>query len=236
MRRLTIAVDGPGSSGKGTVARSVARALGYRYVDTGAMYRALALRARRSGIDWEDATALARLAGTLRFGFAWDGDVLRVDVDGEDLTRAIRADDIGLGASQVSRHPPVRAALLDLQRSLGAEGGVVMDGRDIGTVVLPTADLKVYLDASLEERTRRRHEELIRHGDATSVSEVRDALAARDRQDRERAVAPLRPAADAIHLDTTALSIAQAVDALLSIARRRLDPGGADVDNPSESG
>jgi cytidylate kinase len=220
--RLTIAVDGPGSSGKGTVARGVARELGYRYVDTGAMYRAVALRAREAGVDWDDAEGVAALARALRFEFDWDGEVLRVQVDGHDVTRPIRADDIGQGASRVSTHPAVREALLGLQRSLGAEGGVVMDGRDIGTVVLPDAQLKVFLDASLEERARRRHEELIRRGETPHVADVRAALEARDHQDRERAVAPLRPAEDAVVIDTTALSITQAIDALLSIARARL--------------
>jgi cytidylate kinase len=189
------------------------------------MYRAVALEARRRGIDWDDVDQVASLARSLRFEFEWDGDVLRVRVDGEDVTRAIRADDVGQGASRVSRHGPVREALLGLQRRLGAEGGVVMDGRDIGTVVLPAADLKVFLDASLEERARRRHEELMRRGETPSLAEVTAALGARDRQDSERDVAPLRAAEDAVHLDTTALSVAEAVDALLSIARARLHEG-----------
>lgn len=224
-RGLTVAVDGPGSSGKGTVARAVARALGYQYVDTGAMYRAVALVARHLGVDWNDGPALAALAARLRFAFEWDEDVLRVRVDDRDVTRAIRADDIGSGASSVSRHPEVRAALLGLQRALGARGGVVMDGRDIGTVVLPEADLKVFLEASLEERARRRHEELVRRGELVHYQVVRDALDARDRQDRERAAAPLRPAADAVVVDTTDLTIREATDRLLGLVAGKLAAG-----------
>jgi cytidylate kinase len=221
-RKLTIAVDGPGSSGKGSVARGVARELGYQYIDTGAMYRAVALMARRRGIDPDDAAGVAEVARSLQFAFDWDVDVLRIRVNGEDLTRDIRADDVGQEASRVSRHPEVREALLGLQRSLGAGGGVVMDGRDIGTVVLPDAELKVFLDASLDERARRRHEELVRRGEAAHLADVRNALAQRDRQDRERDTAPLRAAADAVVLDTTNLTIRQAVDRLLALIAERL--------------
>jgi cytidylate kinase len=219
-----IAVDGPGSAGKGTVARGVARSLGYQYIDTGAMYRALALFALRLGVAWSNAAALTELARHLAFRFLWDGDVLRVEVDGHDVTREIREDAIGKGASDVSVHPEVRATLVALQRALAATGGVVMDGRDVGTVVLPRADLKIFLDASLDERAARRHEELLRRGETVSLHAVRDALEARDRQDTDRAASPLKAAADAVHVDTSALTITQAVDAVLDLARRRLDP------------
>jgi cytidylate kinase len=215
---LIIAVDGPAASGKGTVARGVAKALGYQYVDTGAMYRAVALIAARRGIGWDDEAALTELADALRFSFQWDGDALGVSVDDEDVTTLIRADDIGLGASRVSLHPGVRQALLGLQRDLASGGGVVMDGRDIGTVVLPNADLKVYLDASLDERARRRFEELRTRGETDSLDEVRRALAERDRQDRERATAPLRPAQDAVLVDSTAATIDQVVTTVLAKA------------------
>lgn len=221
-RRIRIAVDGPGSSGKGTVARAVARSLGYAYVDTGAMYRAVALFALRREVDWDDAEALAALAENLEFEFRWDGDVLRVFVDGKEYTRDLRRDAMSTGASRVSRHPEVRAALLARQRVLAKGGGVVMDGRDIGTVVLPEAELKVYLVADLDERARRRHEELVRRGDAVSYSRVREALESRDRRDQERAIAPLRPAVDAVHLDTTELTIPQAVQAVLQLVQERV--------------
>lgn len=223
--KLTIAVDGPGSSGKGTVARGVARALGYQYVDTGAMYRAVALTARRRGISWGNASEIAAIARALRFAFSWDGDILRISVDDEDVTAAIRKDDIGLGASEVSRHPAVREALLGLQRQLGAAGGVVMDGRDIGTVVLPRADVKVFLDASLPERARRRHEEIVRRGEITTLAEVKGSLELRDRQDREREVAPLRAADDATVLDTTEMSIPEAIAAVVAMTRAVIGSG-----------
>ena len=220
--RLTIAVDGPASSGKGTVARGAARALRYRYLDTGAMYRAVALYAARQRIDFDDGPAIAAIARALDFDFVWDGDVLRVLVNGEDLTRAIRTDEVGQGASSVSRHAEVREALLGLQRELARDGGVVMDGRDIGTVVLPDADLKIYLDAALGERARRRHDELLRRGEARSLEAVRDALAARDLQDRQRPVAPLCAAADAVSIDTTSLTAMQVVEQVLLLAAMRI--------------
>jgi cytidylate kinase len=219
---ISIAIDGPASSGKGTVARGVARALHYHYVDTGAMYRAVALVALRRGVPWEDSEELGALASGLHFRFEWDDDdVLHVIVDGEDVTRAIREDALGTGASTVSRHPEVREALLGLQRALGKQGAVVMDGRDIGTVVLPGAELKVYLDADLDERARRRHDELLRRGESYTFDDVRSALRARDRQDSERAAAPLRVAEDAVVVDTTELSIPQAIRKVLELAHER---------------
>jgi len=219
---LTIAVDGPGSAGKGTVARGVARHLGYQYVDTGAMYRAVALFSERAGVAWHDETAVAEIARNLQFAFVWDGDVLRVVVDDEDVSGTIRTAHIGKGASDVSALPAVRAALLDLQRGLGALGGVVMDGRDIGTVILPDSELKVFLDASLEERARRRHEELLRRGEVQSFEEVRAQLAYRDKQDSEREIAPLAQADDAVLVDTTRMTIPEAIEAVLALARERL--------------
>lgn len=221
MASITIALDGPGSAGKGTIARGVARALGYAYVDTGAMYRAVALVARQRGLRWADADAVAKLTSELDFRFTWDDGVLRIWADGTDVTRAIRADEISTGASTVSKYPGVRSALLQRQRDLGAEGGVVMDGRDIGTVVLPDAQLKVYLDADATERARRRHEELVRRGDGIPFEQVLSSLKQRDRQDMERDVAPLRRAEDAVLIDSTDLTIPQAIDRVLRLARER---------------
>lgn len=218
---IAIAVDGPSSSGKGTVARAVARTLGYAYVDTGAMYRSVALVARDRGVTWHDGAAVSEVARSLHFDFSWDGDVLRIVVDGHDVTTVIRSDDVGRGASDVSVHPMVRNALLDLQRALGHRGGVVMDGRDIGTVVLPDAQLKVFLDADLDERAMRRHDELLRRGELISLAQVKASLAARDHQDRDRAVAPLRQAEDAVYLDSSRLTIHQVVDLVLSLAHSR---------------
>jgi len=221
MSEIAIAVDGPGSAGKGTVARGVARILGYQYIDTGAMYRAVALRAMRAGVPWDAHAELAELAGSLKFRFPFKGEVLRILVDGEDLTARIRTDEIGMGASMVSKVPEVRAALLQLQRDLGSSGGVVMDGRDIGTVVLPDSQLKIYLDADLDIRALRRYEELVRRGQAVSLANVRAALDKRDRQDIERDIAPLKAAEDAVILDTTEMTIRQAIDRVVELAQDR---------------
>jgi cytidylate kinase len=216
-RRLTIAMDGPGSAGKGTVAKGVARKLGYQYIDTGAMYRSVALKAYRQGVDWDDESSLTALVKELAFVFEWDGDMLRIRVNGIDVTSRIRAEEIGVGASRVSRLPGVRQGLLELQRELGSAGGVVMDGRDIGTVVLPDADLKIYIDASLDVRARRRHEELLRRGEAVHFETVKATLLARDSQDMGRAIAPLKKARDAHFVDTTDMSIPQAIQAILTL-------------------
>lgn len=220
---ITIAIDGPASSGKGTIARRVAQRLGYAYVDTGAMYRAVALKAMESGIPWTEADRVAKLAARLSFGFTWEGGDLQIAVDGENVSRAIRQEHIGRGASDVAVHPPVREALLERQRSLGARGGVVMDGRDIGTVVLPEAQLKVFLDASLEERARRRHGELVaRLGPAApTLHEVETELRSRDAQDRGRETAPLRQADDAVYVDSTHLSPTEVCAQLVELAERR---------------
>lgn len=216
-RCLTIAVDGPASSGKGTVARRVAAVLGYGYVDTGAMYRGVALRVLRVGEDPGDAAAAERLARVSRFRFAWDEGRFQVFLDGEDVSHAIRTEVVSAAASAVAEHPGVRAALLQAQRDLGAGGGVVMDGRDIGTVVLPDAELKVFLDASLAERARRRAAEL---PDA-DPERVRNELAVRDARDSGRAAAPLHRAADAVVIDSTGMSIDQVVERVLALARAR---------------
>jgi cytidylate kinase len=220
-KRISIAVDGPGSSGKGTVARGIARALQYQYVDTGAMYRTIALLAKEAGIRPNDAEALATLAADLKFQFLWDGDVLRIRVGDRDVTGAIRTDEVGRLSSEISSHPEVRRALLALQQALGAEGGIVMDGRDIGTVILPKAEMKIYLDCALDERARRRHEEFMRRGEVLSFAEVREALAHRDEQDTRREVAPLRQADDAVYVDTSKLTIREAIGMLLALARLR---------------
>ncbi len=217
MRELTIAIDGPASSGKGTVARRVAESLGYAYVDTGAMYRAVGLCVLRAGAAPTDARAATAIAESLHFGFDWHKGQLRIIVDREDVSDAIRNERVGAAASAVAVHPGVRSALLQTQRDLGAGGGVVMDGRDIGTVVLPDADLKIFLDASLEERARRRSAEL----SGSSLDDVQRDLAARDAQDSGRSTAPLRQAEDAVRVDTTRHDIDEVVATVLALVEAR---------------
>ena len=223
---IRIAIDGPASSGKGTVARLTAQLLDYAYVDTGAMYRSVALCALRQSLSLEDGEALGALTRALRFAFSWDGARLRVRVDGEDVSSAIRAEAVGQGASRVSVHPSVRAALLDQQRRLAAGGGVVMEGRDIGTVVLPDAELKIFLDASLDVRARRRTDEMLRRGLAASLAVIRAEIEERDIRDRSRPVAPLRQAAGAVYLDTSALTPQEAAAQIAALA----EAAGADRD------
>jgi cytidylate kinase len=218
---IAIAIDGPAGSGKGTAARRLAQALGYGWIDTGAMYRAVAWAARERGVSWDDEAGLGALAARLCLVFGQDEERLTLHVDGVDVTDAIRADAVGTGASRVSRWPAVRSALLGQQRALGAAGGVVMDGRDIGTVVLTDAALKVFLDADLDERARRRTEELRGRGENVDPDAIREAMARRDAEDTQRVVAPLCAAADAVHLDATALSPDEVVAALLGLARAR---------------
>lgn len=217
MPQISIAVDGPASSGKGTVARRVAASLGYDHVDTGAMYRAVAWACGERGVDWGDAAGAAAVAASLEFAFPLVDGAVRVRVDGSDVSAIIRGEQIGSGASRVAAIPGVRAALLSAQRELGRRGGVVMDGRDIGTVVLPEAQLKLYLDASLEERARRRQREFPARGYADIYEELR----LRDDRDMNRAVAPLRAAADAIHIDSTRYPIDAVVEQVLARARER---------------
>ena len=222
-RAITIAIDGPASSGKGTAAKNVARSLDYAYIDTGAMYRAVALFGMERSIPLKDGEAIGPLAAGIDFQFRWDGDKLRIIADGRDVSTVIRTEKVGMGASDVGVVPAVRAALLDQQRALGAAGGVVMDGRDIGTVVLPEADLKIYLDASPQERARRRHAELVARGLTKTLDEVLTEIVDRDHQDKNRATAPLRQAEDAVYLDTTSMAIDAVGEAILTLAKQRIN-------------
>lgn len=219
-RRPVIAIDGPAGAGKSTAARALAHALGFVLVDTGAIYRAVALAAKERGIAWTNADALGALAAQLDLRLEQvAGGGVRVLVDGRDRSSDIRAPDISMGASDVSKHAPVRAALLEVQRRLGRDGGVVLEGRDIGTVVFPDAEVKVFLTASVDARARRRHDELTAKGTSVSFDAVRADIEARDAQDTQRAVAPLRPADGATVLDSTGMSLDDVHSALLDLAR-----------------
>lgn len=217
-----IAIDGPMGSGKSTVARGVAQRLGYRYINTGSMYRAVAREALRRGISPQDAEGLGEIARGLAMEFRDTPDGQRLIVHGEDVTEALTDPEVSEAASLVSAHPPVREALVARQRRLGAVGGVVMEGRDIGTVVFPDAEVKVFLNASLQERARRRYEELRRKGVEVQFEELRVAEEARDRRDRERAHSPLRVAEDAVVVDTTGKSADEVVEEVLAVCRSRL--------------
>ena len=218
-----IAIDGPSGSGKGTIARRVAAALGWHLLDSGALYRLLALAAMRRGIWLHDADALSQLARTLDVRFEADaaGEEL-VWLDGEPVRDELRTEETGRGASQVAALQPVRDALLALQRSFQKPPGLVADGRDMGTHVFPGAALKVYLTASAEERARRRYKQLKDKGIDVSLAALSRDIEDRDRRDSERSVAPLRPAGDARILDSSGQSIAAVTDTVLDWARELL--------------
>ena len=218
-RQLTIAIDGPSGAGKGTVARTLAEYLGYRYVDTGAMYRAVAWKARQDGVNLESGEAVAAVADRAEIVL----DPI-VKVDGMDVTRAIRTPEIDAAATIVARHPAVRAVLVARQREYGHGGGIVMEGRDIGSVVFPSADVKFFLDAKPEERARRRSVDPAHSSSSgEDVQGVAAALEARDRSDRTRATSPLVVAPDAIYIDTTPLAAAEVVSKVLAIVKGVLD-------------
>lgn len=213
-----IAVDGPTASGKGTIAERVAAALGWCYLDSGALYRIVALGALRAGIDTADGPALAALAQGLAPRF----EGRRILVGGEDVTEAIRAEEVGVAASRLASQPLLRAALLQLQRRARIAPGLVADGRDMGTVVFPDAILKVYLTASVESRAERRHKQLMEKGFSAKLADLSRDLEERDARDMQRAEAPLKPAEGALVLDSTHLSIDETVDAVLGAYRRRV--------------
>jgi len=226
-KQLVIAIDGPAASGKSTTARIVAQRLGYTYIDTGAMYRAAALAVMRSGIDPCDVAAVERLAAGLSITLERLSDgSLKVLLDGEDVSREIRTPEVTALVSLVSSYPGVRVPIVAQQKRMGERGGVVLDGRDIGTVVFPDADVKVFMVADIQARAVRRREELQRMGAEITVEGLASELAERDRFDSTRETSPLVRAEDAVEIDTSMLSIEQQVERVLLIAREKLDDYG----------
>lgn len=217
---LKIAIDGPAGAGKSTLARLLSQRLGIPYVDTGAIYRALALKAYRLGIGEEEEEKLGELARNLDINFKWDDGGLRIFLEGEDVSEEIRTPEITRLSSPISKHPKVREALLGLQREL-AKGGAIMEGRDIGTVILPDADVKIFLTASVKERAKRRYLELKEKGHDVDLEQLEKEIEERDKRDATRDIAPLKMAEDAILLNTDDLSIEEMVEEALRIVKEK---------------
>jgi cytidylate kinase len=218
MRRLIIAIDGPSGAGKGTVARALAARLGYEHLDTGAMYRAVAWKAVHDGLDLNDEASMAALAERAKLHV---GTVVRID--GHDVTEAIRTPEIDRAAAVTARLPAVRAALVQRQRQAGNHGGIVIEGRDIGTVVFPDADVKIYLDASPEERARRRAADPAHGAGRQAGLDVEGEMKARDLSDSTRATSPLTVAQDAVPLTTTGLSVEETLERVMRIVDKKLE-------------
>lgn len=218
---LIIAIDGPSGAGKSTITKRLADRLGYVHIDTGAMFRAVALVAKRAGVDTTDDESLVRLCSSIEIDFLRNNGCCRVIVNGEDVTEAIRTPEISALTSAISARKVVRDFLLVLQRRMGNAGGVILEGRDIGTVVFPNADVKFYLSASVEERGRRRWLELKAKGENVTLEDTIMAVAQRDKQDSGREHAPLRRADDAIDVDSTGLSIDEVIALMEEVVRTK---------------
>jgi len=218
---MNVAIDGPAGAGKSTVARRVAELLGYIYIDTGAMYRAVTLAANRAGVGPEQSDKLGMIVSRVDVALLPGDEGQIVLLDGEDVTEAIRSRDVTLRVSQVASHEQVRAKLAAMQRDMAAAGGIVMDGRDIGTHVLPDAQLKVFLTASVHIRAQRRYEELA-EDQRVPLEQLEAEIAERDRSDEQREVSPLICAKDAVVVDSTALTIDQVVEIIIDLSRTKL--------------
>ncbi len=221
-RRLIVTLDGPAGAGKSTVAKLLAARLGYLYLDTGALYRAVAWKVREAGVNPSDAAAVAGLLPTTKVALEYRPDRPLVSVDGRDVTEEIRKPEISRLASLVSAIPAVREWLLPVQRQIGVAGGIVAEGRDLGTRIFPQAQAKFFLDADVATRAARRHHDLAEAGQASRLEETRQEIETRDRQDRTRELAPLVPAPDAVRVDSSALTVEQVVDRLLDVIATKL--------------
>jgi cytidylate kinase len=224
LRRLTVAIDGPAGAGKSTVAQKVAKRMGYVYIDTGAMYRGVTWKVLHAGIEWSDTAAIADIAGCTTIALIPPADLTgkqHVEVDGHDVTVEIRLPEVSKRVSMVASIAEVRAVLTAQQQAMGAYGGVVMDGRDIGTAVFPQAEVKIYLTASTRERTRRRWQELMSQGIHIDVEQLEQDILARDLADSQREVAPLRPAEDAVIVHSDDTSAEGVVEQILAIIQSR---------------
>jgi len=219
--RLVITIDGPAGAGKSTVAQNLAARLGLNYVDSGATYRAAALKVLQAGVSLDDERAVATVIAAADICFTTDGARSHVWLDGRDVTQDIRTPEVTLAAAKASRLPEVRAKLVSLQRSLVQGRGVVMEGRDIGTIVFPEAPLKIFLRADVAERTRRRLEQDRQEGRASTLEQTAYEIGRRDQLDSERKISPLVPAADAVEIDSTHLNAAQVVDRIIQMAQER---------------
>jgi cytidylate kinase len=223
MKKLNIAIDGPAGAGKSTVAQIVAQRLNYIYIDTGAMYRAVAWKALATNSDVNDQNRIAQLAEKIEIQLTYDQKTLQIFADGVNITDSIRSQEVTNIVACVAQNKFVREAMLHQQRRMAVAGGIVMDGRDIGTQVLPNADVKIFLTASIEERASRRWKELVSKGCQVDFDKIKDEIACRDKADCEREIAPLIKAKDAILVDTTKLSIQGAVNHILKICEERID-------------
>lgn len=223
MNRFAIAIDGPAGSGKSTVAKALAKALDIIYIDTGAMYRAVALYCMRLGISTKEEAAVCSVLDRVHIGIRQEDGAQHIYLNGEDVTAEIRTPEAGQGASDVGAFWPVREKLITLQQALARESSVVMDGRDIGTCVLPRAEVKIYLVADPTERARRRLAEYAAKGEAADLETVRAQIVARDENDRNRVHNPLKKAEDAVEVDTTSLTIGEVVTAILKIVKQTLN-------------
>ena len=214
--KFIITIDGPGGAGKSTIGKILAKKLDYVYLDTGALYRALAYKALKEKILIDDPASLATLCRHTEVVLKNNRGHLNVYVDGEDVERKIRTEEVGLAASKISTFPVVREKLLDLQRQAGIQGGIIADGRDMGSGVFPGADYKFYLDASVEERTRRRHQELLQKNSVAEYESIKKDMQARDRQDSQREIAPLKAPEGSVMIDSDHLSIEEVVEKIIS--------------------